>query len=238
MNVRGDSAPEAAEVLRRRARAMTPSQRVDEGVKLCKLEREIMRGGIRRRHPDHDEAEGNIAGDDGGGVYLTTRARVGMKDCAFDSNKAAGNGGGLRLTFGALCVVLRCRFWKNQANTDAHGFDGGGAIASGNAILGVRSCTLEKNRCQGFAGAGIYFITRKYDSVYERGAKLIHGWDFETLLKDKYGIQAVGLSSRTPRSFSTMRAGRRHKLGRRKLGVPAQASMLLRASATLVFQYW
>lgn len=48
-----DTSPEAAEILRRRTQGATPSQRAEEGAKLCKLARELMRAGIRARHPDY-----------------------------------------------------------------------------------------------------------------------------------------------------------------------------------------
>jgi Rv0078B-related antitoxin len=51
----GDTSPDVAKVLLDRSRRMTPGQRVAEGVALCKLAREVMRAGIRRRHPDYDE---------------------------------------------------------------------------------------------------------------------------------------------------------------------------------------
>ena len=50
-----DTSPEAAEILRERMRRLTPSQRIEEGIKLCKLSRQFMRAGIRMRHPDYDE---------------------------------------------------------------------------------------------------------------------------------------------------------------------------------------
>jgi len=56
-----DTSPEAAEILRERLRRMTPSQRVEEGVKLCKFTRQMMRAGIRKRHPDYAEADVEMA---------------------------------------------------------------------------------------------------------------------------------------------------------------------------------
>ena len=56
-----DTPPEVAEILRGRLRRMTPAERVDEGVKLCKLAREVMRAGIRRRHPAYDDTEVELA---------------------------------------------------------------------------------------------------------------------------------------------------------------------------------
>jgi hypothetical protein len=56
-----DTSPEAAEILRERLRRMTPSQRVEEGVRLCKLARQVMRAGIRKRHPDYAQAQVEMA---------------------------------------------------------------------------------------------------------------------------------------------------------------------------------
>lgn len=56
-----DTSPEAAEILRERLRRMTPSQRVEEGVKLCKFARHMMRAGIRMRHPDYSEDQVEMA---------------------------------------------------------------------------------------------------------------------------------------------------------------------------------
>ena len=56
-----DTSPEAAEILRERIRRMTPSQRVEEGARACKLAREFMRAGIRMRHPDYDEQSVEMA---------------------------------------------------------------------------------------------------------------------------------------------------------------------------------
>ncbi len=56
-----DTSPEAAEILRERMRRLTPSQRILEGEKLCKLSRQFMRAGIRMRHPDYDEEHVEMA---------------------------------------------------------------------------------------------------------------------------------------------------------------------------------
>ncbi|MBX7082536.1 MAG: hypothetical protein K1X88_25245 [Nannocystaceae bacterium] len=56
-----DTSVEADEILRRRILAMTPSERVASGAKLCRLSREFMRAGIRKRHPDYDEAHVEMA---------------------------------------------------------------------------------------------------------------------------------------------------------------------------------
>lgn len=44
-----------------RSRRMTPSQRFEEGAKMCKLARQLMRAGIRKRHPDYDEEQVEMA---------------------------------------------------------------------------------------------------------------------------------------------------------------------------------
>jgi hypothetical protein len=44
-----------------RMRRMTPSQRIEEGAKMCKLARQLMRAGIRKRHPDYDEERVEMA---------------------------------------------------------------------------------------------------------------------------------------------------------------------------------
>ena len=48
-----DTSPEAERILRERIERLTPSQRVEEGVRASKLAREFMRAGIRMRHPDY-----------------------------------------------------------------------------------------------------------------------------------------------------------------------------------------
>lgn len=50
-----DTSPEVQEMVYERLRRMTPSQRFEEGINLCKLARQFMRAGIRMRHPDYDE---------------------------------------------------------------------------------------------------------------------------------------------------------------------------------------
>lgn len=56
-----DTSPEAAEILRQRMLRMTPSQRIEEGAKLCKFARQVMRGGIRMRHPDYTPEQVEMA---------------------------------------------------------------------------------------------------------------------------------------------------------------------------------
>jgi hypothetical protein len=58
---RSDTSPEAAEILRERMRRMTPSQRIEEGARLCKFARQMMRAGIRMRHPAYVEEQVEMA---------------------------------------------------------------------------------------------------------------------------------------------------------------------------------
>jgi hypothetical protein len=48
-----DTSLAAAHVLRERIRRMTPAERFDEGMRASRLAREIMRAGIRARHPEY-----------------------------------------------------------------------------------------------------------------------------------------------------------------------------------------
>ena len=48
-----DTSAEAARVLTERVLRLTPAQRVEEGLRASLLAREIMRAGIRMRHPDY-----------------------------------------------------------------------------------------------------------------------------------------------------------------------------------------
>src|SRR5690606_15569147 len=56
-----DTAPEVAGLLRERLRRMTPSQPVEEGARLCKCARQVMRAGIRTRHPDYSDEQTEMA---------------------------------------------------------------------------------------------------------------------------------------------------------------------------------
>lgn len=56
-----DTSPEAAAVMRARVLAMTPAQRLVEGFALCRTSRQVMRAGIRKRHPDYDETTVEMA---------------------------------------------------------------------------------------------------------------------------------------------------------------------------------
>lgn len=51
--MQSDTSEEAAQILRERLLRMTPSERVAEGARLAKFAREVMRAGIRARHPGY-----------------------------------------------------------------------------------------------------------------------------------------------------------------------------------------
>ena len=53
----GDTSREAAAVLRQRTLSLTPAQRIEEGVITCKIARQFLRAGIRRRHPAYSEED-------------------------------------------------------------------------------------------------------------------------------------------------------------------------------------
>ena len=52
-----DTPDHVAEILRARLRRMTPAERVDEGVRASRFAREVMRAGIRMRHPAYAPAD-------------------------------------------------------------------------------------------------------------------------------------------------------------------------------------
>ena len=52
-----DTSPKAREVYYQCLKSMTPAQRINLGVALWKAGDSIQRAGIRRNHPDADEAE-------------------------------------------------------------------------------------------------------------------------------------------------------------------------------------
>jgi len=56
-----DTSPEVEELMYERLRRMTPSQRFEQGAKLCKVERQFMRAGIRMRHPDYGAEQVEMA---------------------------------------------------------------------------------------------------------------------------------------------------------------------------------
>lgn len=58
-----DTSADAARVLRERTRRMTPGQRIEEGLRASILCRQIMRAGVRSRHPEYsdDQVEDALA---------------------------------------------------------------------------------------------------------------------------------------------------------------------------------
>ncbi len=144
--------------------------------------------------------ENNTAEDDGGGLFVSSNSRVTVKSCVFKQNKAHSNGGALRMSFGAKVDVIDCNFRKNEANIDAStntekNHDGGGAIACRNCSLKMKGGSCVDNRCRGFAGGAIYFITAKYDENTELGMSKIHGHTFDDILKNslKYNFKKAEL---------------------------------------------
>jgi hypothetical protein len=59
--VPGDTSPEVEARRRARLRAMTVEERVGEGLRLCRSARNVMRDGIRHRHPEYDDEEVELA---------------------------------------------------------------------------------------------------------------------------------------------------------------------------------
>ena len=52
-----DTSPSALRAYHDRLRAMTPVERMESTVALCRAVRELAEAGIRSRHPDADDAE-------------------------------------------------------------------------------------------------------------------------------------------------------------------------------------
>lgn len=141
---------------------------------------------------------GNVALDDGGAVYMTSKTLATIDTCEMRGNKAGANGGGLRVSFGSDVKVIGCVVEGNEANTDSgtkteRNQDGGGGIACSTASITIESTRIERNRVHGFAGGGVYFVTAAYDSNAERVAELIYGKTFERILKTDYGFRSARL---------------------------------------------
>lgn len=56
-----DTSAEAQAILVERLRRMSPSERFAEGERLCRFSRQVMRAGIRMRHPDYSEDQVEMA---------------------------------------------------------------------------------------------------------------------------------------------------------------------------------
>jgi len=140
--------------------------------------------------------EDNQSLDDGGGLYLTAKTKMDIKNCKFIRNRAESNGGALRITFGSELTVANCLFKENEANIDAASKseinqDGGGAIAARNCNLIITKSSFEANKCHGFAGGAIYFITAKYNKNAEKVARWVKGYTFDYIFKKKYLVSSV-----------------------------------------------
>lgn len=53
--MQGDTTDAAQRILLERTRALTPTQRFEEGERLCRTARAFMRAGIRSRHPEYSD---------------------------------------------------------------------------------------------------------------------------------------------------------------------------------------
>ena len=87
----------------------------------------------------------NVAGDNGGGVLVTSTSRVSLKDCSFSGNEA-GNGGALYMTVTSSASLSNCDFANNRAG------DGGALYLMSGASVSMSNCTFTSNE-GGFGGA-------------------------------------------------------------------------------------
>jgi hypothetical protein len=122
----------------------------------------------------HDNLiEGNVAGDDGGGVYGTAKAiyKIYGANHRILDNSARNNGGGVRCTFGSQVHIDGGEIRGNHANLnrnsnppeDARG--GGGGIAVRNTDLLLENCVLETNDVNDFGGGSVYVVTTDEGSL-------------------------------------------------------------------------
>lgn len=88
---------------------------------------------------------GNVADDDGGGLYASVMSRVDLRGTSFTGNLARGSGGGARLSMGSGATITDCEFTGNTAVVDVRRdplrkvVNGGGAISCRNVDLQLRS---------------------------------------------------------------------------------------------------
>ena len=87
----------------------------------------------------------NVAGDNGGGVLVTSTSSVSFKDCSFCGNEA-GNGGALYMTVTSSASLSNCDFTDNNAG------DGGALYLMSDASVSMSNCTFTSNQ-GGFGGA-------------------------------------------------------------------------------------
>ena len=93
----------------------------------------------------------NYAGNDGGGVYITTDSTVTIQRCVFRNNTANGNAAGLAVRFGADVVVGDSLFYANSAN----GLGGAGWVDGSDtlSLLTLINCTIVSNTGANGGGA-------------------------------------------------------------------------------------
>jgi predicted outer membrane repeat protein len=142
----------------------------------------------------------NFAGDDGGGIYATSKTLLRVVNSTISNNKANTNGGGLRITFGCVVTIEKSLINFNENNVDFAGKntdnrDGGGGIGVNNSSLTLDNTIIDNNTTHGFAGGGVYFIAAGYNSNAEQAAQLSHGETFEDILKNprKFNFRSMAL---------------------------------------------
>jgi hypothetical protein len=132
----------------------------------------------------------NSAGDDGGGVYGTTRALLRLADNEIYHNTARLNGGGVRVTFGAVLAWTGGSITDNVCNVSGVN-GGGGGISMLNSTVVVNGCTIEGNQAKDFGGGGVYGVSAKYSDTSNVFLK-IFGLSFGDLLV-KFGFHRSSL---------------------------------------------
>jgi hypothetical protein len=130
--------------------------------------------------------EHNSAGDDGGGVYATGKALVGITGAEhrIRNNEAQFNGGGVRATFGSVVSIQGGHIELNSAN-NSNNDGGGGGVAFSNSVAKIVDCEIVNNTVIDFGGGGVYLITAEYTGL--------KGLAFETLLEDAYQFTQGGI---------------------------------------------
>ena len=85
------------------------------------------------------------AGDNGGGMLLSSTACVSLNNCSFSGN-VAGKGGAVYFTSNSRVSLAGCDFSSNNAD------DGGAFYMAGQAVVSLANCTFTSNRA-GYGGA-------------------------------------------------------------------------------------
>lgn len=133
----------------------------------------------------------NAAGDDGGGVYGTTRAILRMSDNDIYHNTARLNGGGVRVTFGAILGLTGGTINDNTCNTGG-ATGGGGGLSMLNSTILVRGCKIQGNQAANFGGGGVYGAASDY-SDWMSVVSSAFNMSFEDLLT-VFGFQEASLT--------------------------------------------